>query len=88
MGFHPVAVAQYNTQGTLTNHKEHITQINTLRSSKTPSRTCTQNDTNTEYTHTIHIHAFSGIRSHDPSVPASEDSFHALDREATVIGTG
>jgi hypothetical protein len=32
MGFHPVAVAQYNTQGTPTNHKEHITQINTLLS--------------------------------------------------------
>jgi hypothetical protein len=38
MGFHPVAVAQYNTQGTPTNHKEHITQINTLRTCKTPSR--------------------------------------------------
>jgi hypothetical protein len=38
MGFHPVAVAQYNKQGTPTNHKEHITQINTLCSNKTPSR--------------------------------------------------
>jgi hypothetical protein len=34
MGFHPVAMAQYNTQGTATNHKEHITQINTLLSNK------------------------------------------------------
>jgi hypothetical protein len=32
MGFHPVEVTQYNTQGTPTNHKEHITQINTLLS--------------------------------------------------------
>jgi hypothetical protein len=31
MGFHPVAVAQYNTQGTPTNHKEHI---NTLLSNE------------------------------------------------------
>jgi hypothetical protein len=31
MGFHPVAVEQYNTQGTPTNHKEHI---NTLLSNE------------------------------------------------------
>jgi hypothetical protein len=33
MGFHPVAVAQYNTQGTPTNHKEHITlgSVNTTK---------------------------------------------------------
>jgi hypothetical protein len=35
--------------------------------------TYTQNNTNTVYTH-IDIHASSGIRSHDPSVWASEDS--------------
>jgi hypothetical protein len=34
MDFHPVAVAQYNTQGTQTSRSEHITQINTLRSNK------------------------------------------------------
>jgi hypothetical protein len=34
MGFHPLAVAQYNTQGTPTNNKEHITQINALLSNK------------------------------------------------------
>jgi hypothetical protein len=33
----------------------------------------TQNNTNTEYTYTD-IHALSGIRIHDPSVRASEDS--------------
>jgi hypothetical protein len=33
----------------------------------------TQNNTNTEQTHTD-IHALSGIRTHDPSVRASEDS--------------
>jgi hypothetical protein len=34
MGFHPVAVAQYNIQGTPANHKEHFTQLNTLLSNK------------------------------------------------------
>jgi hypothetical protein len=34
MDFHPVAVAQYSTQGTPTNHKEDITQINTLLSNE------------------------------------------------------
>jgi hypothetical protein len=34
MGFHPVAVAQYNIQGTPTSHKEQITLINTLLSSE------------------------------------------------------
>jgi hypothetical protein len=34
MGFHLVVVAQYNTQGTPTNHKEHSTQINALLSNK------------------------------------------------------
>jgi hypothetical protein len=34
MGFHPVVVAQYNTQGTPTNHIEHITQIYTLLSNE------------------------------------------------------
>jgi hypothetical protein len=34
------------------------------------------------------IHALSAIRTHDPSVRASEDSsVRALDRAATVIGT-
>jgi hypothetical protein len=32
------------------------------------------------------INAFSGIRTHDPNVRASEDS-HALYRTATVTGT-
>jgi hypothetical protein len=34
--------------------------------------TFSQNHTNTGYTHT-HIHASSGIRTHDPSVGAGED---------------
>jgi hypothetical protein len=35
--------------------------------------------------HTTNIHALSGIRTHDPSVRASEDSY-GLDRSATVTG--
>jgi hypothetical protein len=33
------------------------------------------------------IHASSGIRTYDPSVPAGE-TVHSLDGAATVIGTG
>jgi hypothetical protein len=38
--------------------------------------------TQNKHIHTSNIHAFSGIRTHDPSVRASDD----LDRAATVIG--
>jgi hypothetical protein len=34
----------------------------------------TQNNTNRKNTHNTEIHASSGIRTHDPSVRASEDS--------------
>jgi hypothetical protein len=36
--------------------------------------------------HNTDIHALNGIRTHDPSVRASEDPVHALDSAATVIG--
>jgi hypothetical protein len=42
-------------------------------SARRKAATYTQNNTNTEQTHTD-IHASSGIRTHDPSVRASEDS--------------
>jgi hypothetical protein len=43
------------------------------RSSRRKAATYTQDNTNTEYTHTD-IHALSGIRTDDPSVWAGEDS--------------
>jgi hypothetical protein len=41
-------------------------------SARRKAATCTQNNTNTEWTHTD-IHALSGIRTHDPSIRAIED---------------
>jgi hypothetical protein len=38
MGFHPVAVAQYNTQGTPTNHKNTSHKLRPSSPMKTPSR--------------------------------------------------
>jgi hypothetical protein len=43
-----------------------------------------QDNTNTEYTQRD-IHTLSGIRTHEPSFRAGEDSY-ALDRAATVVG--
>jgi hypothetical protein len=43
--------------------------------------------TQNQHIHTPNIHALSGIRTHDPSVRASED-IHALERSATVTGQG
>jgi hypothetical protein len=37
------------------------------------------------YTQTLNIHALGGIRTHDPSFQASENSV-CLDRSATVTG--
>jgi hypothetical protein len=41
--------------------------------------TYTQNNTNRQYTHTD-IHILSGIRTHDPSVQANEDSTYLRQR--------
>jgi hypothetical protein len=39
---------------------------------RSKAATYTQNNANTEYTHTD-IHSLNGIRTHDPSVRAGED---------------
>jgi hypothetical protein len=56
-------------------------------SARRKAATCTQDNTNTEQTHTD-SHASSEIRTHDPSVWADRaKTVHAVDRAATVIGT-
>jgi hypothetical protein len=53
-------------------------------SARRKAATYTQDSINTEQTYSD-IHVLSGIRTHDPSVSADEDSSW-LDRVATVIG--
>jgi hypothetical protein len=67
--------------------RNHFSQtVGLLGQEVSPSQasTYTQDNTNTEYTHTD-IHASSGIRTHDPNVERAK-TIHALDGAATVIG--
>jgi hypothetical protein len=51
-----------------------------------PKHRATQTQNKCIHTHTPNIHALCGIRTHDPGFQANEDSTHALDLSATVIG--